>query len=182
MHVTCLYFPRLALELAWRKRPALRSRPVVLLDGAGVTALVTARSPEAADSGVLAGMQAGQARWLCPAAAFVPGDMRAARELMAQVAAGLLDRGLAIAAEARDDHVFVYRGAVASIDHDWLAEIAGRLTGFPVRVVTAGSAAEALSLARLGRRATRAVAASAAGGRRPLRRAPHAEPLMPAPA
>ena len=62
MQVTCLYFPRLALELAWHKRPALRSRPVVLIDGAGDTALVTARSPEAADCGVLAGMQAGQAR------------------------------------------------------------------------------------------------------------------------
>jgi hypothetical protein len=71
MSVMCLYFPRLAVELARANRPELRSRPLVFVDGVGGEARVAQRSAEAASRGVLVGMRAADARPRVPQAAFL---------------------------------------------------------------------------------------------------------------
>lgn len=87
----CLYFPRLNVELACRRRPALRGRPLALVQGAGDDAVIVGRSPEAACRGVIVGTRAGEARRRVPDLAFAAANRDLARAELGRIAGELSD-------------------------------------------------------------------------------------------
>lgn len=82
----CLYFPRLNTELAWRRRPALRGRPLAFVQGAGEDAMIVGRSPEAACRGVIIGTRASDARSRVPDLQFAADNRQLAREELGRLA------------------------------------------------------------------------------------------------
>ncbi len=89
MTVLCLYFPKLATELACRRHPQLRGRGIVFLDGSGDDALVAGRSSEAASRGIIIGMKSGEARRRAPDIAFLPANGSKIRDELARMATEL---------------------------------------------------------------------------------------------
>lgn len=87
----CLYFPRLNVELACRRRPALRGRPLALVQGAGDEAIIVGRSAEAACRGVIVGTRAGDARRRVPGLAFAAANRELARAELGRIAGELSD-------------------------------------------------------------------------------------------
>ncbi|MGI8424391.1 MAG: DNA polymerase Y family protein [Chloroflexota bacterium] len=72
MRVACLFIPDFSIALARRDNPALTQRAIVVGGSPEEHARVTACSPEAAKTGVTAGMQLRRALALCPKAVFLP--------------------------------------------------------------------------------------------------------------
>lgn len=76
--ILCVRIPAPALVAAWRSRPGLRGRPLVLGGFAHERGSVQAASAEAAAAGVVEGMALSQAEQCCPDAVFMPVDQEAA--------------------------------------------------------------------------------------------------------
>ena len=149
----CLYFPRLGVDLARRKRPHLAGRPIVLIDGHGEDARVTARSAEAALLGVLPAMTAGEARRAAPSAAFLPdnaADREAELERVATMA-GALGAPMFGLADQRD-RLFIPCASAAAESEGILAErLAGAVLS-TARIGVGRSAPDAFESARVSRR------------------------------
>lgn len=108
MRILALYFPKLPMALsagatraeartglAQRRRMGLEPRrecPVVLMQGYGEDAIVSAVSNEAALHGVLAGMTAGEARRRCREAQFRPDNAGACLDALERIATVLAAR------------------------------------------------------------------------------------------
>ncbi len=87
----CLYFPRLNIELACRRRPALRGRPIAFVQGAGDDAMIVGRSPEAACRGVIVGTRAGDARGRVPELQFAADNSALAKQELGRLAGAISD-------------------------------------------------------------------------------------------
>jgi nucleotidyltransferase/DNA polymerase involved in DNA repair len=151
----CLYFPKLATELTLRRRPQLAGRPLVVIDGIGDDAQVLARSGHAGDSGVIPGMSAGQARRLCPSAAFVPENPGERQREMESVAALLAEDGFQHVEVGGPDHLVVALNPARPLSpahQKLLADSVAQRSGLSVRSAIAPTPAEALELARASRR------------------------------
>ena len=153
MDMICLYFPRLGVDLARRKRPHLIGRPVVLISGHGEDAPVTSRSAEAGQLGVLPGMTAGEARRAAPSAAFLPDnpvDREAELERVATLAGALgapmfgLDNDL--------DRLFIPCRSAASQSEAILGERLAGVVASAARIGAGASAPAAFEAARASRR------------------------------
>jgi hypothetical protein len=156
MRILCAWFPKLDIDLALRQRPALASRPVVLLQGHGDRALVSGVSCEAARLGILAGMSAGQARRRSPAAVFLADNAGACLDEVERIATILRTRVTERVAVGGRDHVFV---AIDEESPDAGKAAALRVMGIvrawadrPVRGGLAAIRSEALDAARASRR------------------------------
>ncbi|MGI8926942.1 MAG: hypothetical protein ACR2HN_09900 [Tepidiformaceae bacterium] len=113
MRLLCLYLPRLATELALRGWPQLGGTPAVLLTGAGESAVVSAVSSEAAAAAVVPGMTAGDARRLCPRAAFLPDNAGACLDELDRLAAILAVKATPLVEAGGRDHLFLQLDGVA---------------------------------------------------------------------
>jgi len=88
MRILVLVVPRLAVQLVRRAHPALRGKPLALMQEAAGVPLVAVPSAEATASGVEPGMTAEEALGRCPGLAMVaarPGEELAELERMAAV-------------------------------------------------------------------------------------------------
>lgn len=153
MDMLCLYFPRLGVDLARRKRPHLAGLPMVLIDGHGEDARVTSRSAEAGLLGVLPCMTAGEARRAAPAAVFLPdnpGDREAELERVATMA-GALGAPMFGLDEAFD-RLFIPCPSAASQSERILAERLAGAVYSAARVGSGRTAPAAFEAARTSRR------------------------------
>lgn len=154
MPVLCLLFPRLPVQVALRQRPQLAGRPFAVLDGAGEQSPVIAASPAAAAAGILAGMDAGNARRRCPAALFLPSNIGACFEALDAIVEILRLRATPRVAIGGHDHIFVDLDGVTTaamppaVAASRIAGLARSWSGFEVRAGLAGTAPEALLAAR----------------------------------
>lgn len=156
MRVLCLFFPRLGLQLALRQRPALEGRTLVLLQGHGEDALVTAATADASGRGLLAGMTAAEARRRVPDARFLPDNAGDCLDELERVADIIRRRATPLVEIGGREHIFVDVTAVADDgDEGALAGTLGRLasswSGLTVRAGVASGRAEALDAARVAR-------------------------------
>ncbi|HEY4668828.1 MAG TPA: hypothetical protein VIH05_03535 [Tepidiformaceae bacterium] len=157
MRVLCLYFPRIAIEVATEGRPELAERPVVTLQGSGDTALVVSASAQAAAAGVVPGMSAAEARRRCPGAVFLADTSPECFERMERIASIIRVRATPLVAVGGPDHLFIdLAGTEALFGREETA--AGRLgqlaetwLRLPVRAGVASSREEALGAARAAR-------------------------------
>lgn len=160
MRVLCLLFPRLGLHLAVRQRPALRDRPVVLLQGHGDDALVAAASCEASQRGVITGMSGGEARHRVPEALFLADNAGQCLDELERVASILRLRATPLVALGGRDHLFldISRHANTPREEELLAQrlaaLASTWAKAPVRSGVASSRQEAVEAARAARRGT----------------------------
>jgi len=148
-----LYFPRLGVDLARRKRPNLAGRPIVLIDGHGEDARVTARSAEAGVLGVLPAMSAGEARRAAPSAAFLPdnaADREAELERVATIVGALGAPMFGLADHL--DRLFIPCASAAAESEGILAERLAGVVLSNARVGTGRSAHDAFDSARVSRR------------------------------
>lgn len=158
MRLLCLFFPRLAIQLARRRDPGLAFRPLVTLFGDGDAALVSDASTEASNAGVAIGMLASVARGRCPAASFLPDNAGECLDVLERAAAILRLRATPTVAIAGRDHLFIdLAGTESRFASE--AEAAARLasivrgwTGCEVRAGVASSRPAALAAARQARR------------------------------
>lgn len=107
MRVLCLYFPRLALQIACESRPELADRPAATLQGAGDTALATSVSGQASVAEVAPGMTAAEARRRCPGAVFLPDMTEECFARLDRLASIIRVRATPLVAIGGPDHVFV---------------------------------------------------------------------------
>jgi nucleotidyltransferase/DNA polymerase involved in DNA repair len=153
MDMICLYFPRLGVDLARRKRPQLAGRPVVLIAGHGQDALVTSRSAEAGLLGVLPLMTAGEARRAAPCAVFLPdnpADREAELERVATLAGALGAPMFGLGDEL--DRLFIPCPSAASQSEAVLAERLAGVVASTARIGSGPSAPAAFDAARASRR------------------------------
>lgn len=154
MRALCVYFPRLPVQLALLRRPQLAGRDLVLVDGAGDDALVTAFSAGPAREGVVAGMTAADARRHCPVAAFVPDAITASLDILESAAARIRGRVTPFVEIGGRDHLFAglsvpvederaLAGSVRTLLAGW--------TGLELRVGIGSDRASALAAARCAR-------------------------------
>ncbi len=181
MRTFCLYFPRLEAQIAVRERPELAGRAFVVLAGHGDEALVAGASCEAAARGVLVGMTAGQARYRCTSAAFLPDNAGACLDELERVASILRLRATSLVAIGGRHHLFVDAGRLANGAAEEgrvarrLCELARAWTGFDVRAGVGSGSADALSSARSARRLPVVAPPTADGSETPAYRP---EPLV----
>jgi hypothetical protein len=158
MRLLCLYFPRLAVRLALRKRPQLEGRPLLLIDGPGDEALITAASGEALAANVIPGLTAGQARARIPNAVFAPDNAGDCLDELERVAAILRVRATPLVALASRDHLFLDMEGVLDRFADEgaaarrMAGLVRAWSGLDVRAGVASTRAEAFEAARAARR------------------------------
>jgi hypothetical protein len=156
MRVLCAWFPKLDIDLATKLRPALGSRAVVLLQGHGDRALVSATSCEGSRGGILPGMSAGQARRRSPMAVFLADNGGACLDELERIARIVRARTTTRVEVGGRDHLFV---AIHGEDAEHERELALRLMGIikawadrPVRGGLSDTKQEALEAARSSRR------------------------------
>ncbi len=158
MRTLCLYLPRLATTLAVRQRPQADGLPVALLAGTGADALVSAVSSEAAASGLVPGMAAGEARCRRPNAAFLPDNAAASLDEIERLAGIVATYATPLVAAGGRDHLFVALDGLEARFGDEAtaaARIATRVrawAGSDVRAGVGGSRALALRAARCAHR------------------------------
>jgi nucleotidyltransferase/DNA polymerase involved in DNA repair len=156
MRILCAWFPKLDIDLALRQRPALASRPVVLLQGHGDRAIVSGASCEAARLGILAGMSAGQARRRSPAAVFLADNAGACLDELERIARIVRARVTERVGVGGRDHLFVAIEGDSPEDEKALAlrvmSLVRAWADRPVRGGLAPSRQEALEAARASRR------------------------------
>ena len=154
MRILCLYFPRIAVALAVRRRPELEGRPVAIVAGAGNDAGVIAVSASASAGGVVPGATAGEARRRCPNASFLPDNAGECLDELERAASMIRVRATPLVAIGGRDHLFVDLSGVCglyageSTAARRLGGLAQSWTGLPVRAGIASSRAAALSAAR----------------------------------
>ena len=153
MRTVCLWFPRLAVQLATRQRPVIARRTIILIAGHGDDALVAETSCDAAVLGVLRGMSAGQARGRCPGAIFLPDNGGHCLEELERMATIIQKRATDPVAIGGRDHLLVQAdpsvGEAALAAR--LAALASAWSGLTVQAGVADTAAEALDAARASR-------------------------------
>jgi hypothetical protein len=156
MRVLCAWFPKLDIELILRQRPTLESRPVVLLQGHGDSALASGASCEASRLGILAGMSAGQARRRSPGAVFLADNSGACLDELERMARIVRGRATTRVAIGGRDHLFI---AIDEANADEAKAVAMRVMGLvrawaghTVRGGLADSREEAFEAARASRR------------------------------
>lgn len=153
MTILCLYFPKLATELACRRHPQLRGRGIVFLDGSGDDALVAGRSSEAASRGVILGMTSGEARRRAPDIAFLPANSTKIREQLARMATELSTQ-LGLMVTIGQDSLMVPVAAGAPLERGnehYIARLSQAVAsefGFAVVAGTGATADEAVAMAR----------------------------------
>jgi hypothetical protein len=154
-HYYCLYFPTLATALARRPGGDREERPLVLIQGAGDAAVVTAASPLARARGAFTGMTAGQARIRCGSALFLPDNAGACLDELERLASILRRYATDSVAIGGRDHLLLHIESETAP-----AVMARRLTALvrswcchDVRAGVASSQGAALEAARAARRA-----------------------------
>src|SRR5487761_110440 len=172
--VLCARFPHLALIVAWRRHPELRSEPGVVGGAAELRRPVLAASAAACASGVRPGQPLREAQQRCPHAAFVAAEEAAVARLHEELLTRLYQ--LAPSVEVRDEAAWcdlTGRHAAHPDEVGWAVATARGITDLldddDVAVGVAGS------------RLVAQVAAGQAGGRRIRRIAPSEDAAFPAP-
>ncbi len=175
MDMLCLYFPRLGVDLARRRRPQLAGRPVVLLSGAGDDAKVTAHSSEAGALGVLRGMTAGEARRAAPGAVFLadnPADRLAELDRVAAIAGAF---GAALLTDhVETDRIYIpCQSAVAESERVLAQNLAGEILS-SARIGAGSTHEAAFEAARASRRSIMPASSTPAVASAAVRRGPAA--------
>ncbi len=158
MRILCLLLPRLGIQVARRRDPALVGHPVVVLAGDGETTLAAAASAEASACGVSAGTLASVARSRCPGAAFLPDNAGECLDVLEQAASILRLRATPNVAIGGRDHILVDLQGVEAMFADEataasrLAGIAGNWIGYDIRAGVGSTREAAYSAARSARR------------------------------
>lgn len=153
MTILCLYFPKLATELACRRHPQLRGRGIAFLDGSGDDALVAGRSSEAASRGIILGMTSGEARRRAPDIAFLPANGAKIREQLARMATELSNQ-LGIPVTIGQDSLIIPIATGAPLERgneqyiERLSQAVAAEFGFVVVPGTGANVEEATSMAR----------------------------------
>jgi hypothetical protein len=182
MRLLCLLFPRLGIQLARRRQPALQGRAVVTLAGEGDEALVSAASAEATAAGVVAGMLASAARVRLAGATFLDDNATECLDLLEGAASILRLRATPTVAIGGREHLFVDLCGLESrfpdeeIAAGHLAQLVRSWTGCDVRAGVGSTREGALEAARQARRLP-VVSEEAVGGQ-PLPVAHEAEPEL----
>lgn len=154
MRILCANFPRLSLNLALAARPQLAGRDLILVDGPGDDALVTAASGRPLQLGVVPGMTAASARRNCPGATFLPDSIAGSLDVLEPAADHLRLRVTPFVEVGGRDHLF------AGLQHTAEDErtLAGRVrtyltgwTGLDLRIGVGPSRAAALTAAQCAR-------------------------------
>lgn len=147
MRILCLFFPRLATDLVSGTRPG---KEVVLIDGHGDEAMVTASSA----ARVAKGMSSGQARVRAPHAAFLPDNAGDCLDELQRLTAIIRKNATPNVAIGGRDHLFVDLEGVNGTESAIAARlltIVGEWCGTEVRGGLASSRAVALEAARVAR-------------------------------
>lgn len=158
MRILCLTFPRLAVQLARKRRPDLAGRPVVLLAGEGDAALVSAASVEAAAAGVEIGMTAAMARERCPAATVLPDNASGCLEQLDAITSMIHARATPFVAIASREQILVDLQGLEATCRDEASAASAILglvrtwTALDVRAGVASSRTGAAEAARTARR------------------------------
>ena len=153
MSVLCLYFPRMAVEIACRRHPNLKGRGIVFLEGAGDDAVVAGRSPEAACRGIFLGMRSGEARRRVPGIAFLPANGTRVREELGRMATNLSEE-LGLPVSIAPNSLIVPLPASAALDRggeqyvERLAQAVAADSGMAVVCGVGSTVDEAAALAR----------------------------------
>ncbi len=153
MRILCLFFPRLGIQIVQRERPEFRSQPLVLLQGCGDAAVVTAASAE----GLTRGMSAGQARQAAPSARFMADNASDCLDELDRLAAIVRRAATPLVETGGRDHLFVDVDGLAdhfSSESNAAFRIASMLqerTNLDVRAAVAATRSAALKAARASR-------------------------------
>lgn len=176
MRLLALVLPRLGIQLARRSDASLVGHPLVLVTGAGESALVAVPSVEATAGGIETGMTLSQARERLPALVAIPDNAGGCLDALDDLASILRTNATTnVAIVSRDAIVVSLEGLERRFDGEAgaanaLARFARMWSGFDVRAGVAGTVEGALQAARTARRFPVICAGSAQAEHLPAKR------------